>query len=54
LTQEGKERVLHSFGGATDGNAPHGGLLYRSGTLYGTTTTGGQGGICGTVFTLVP
>jgi uncharacterized repeat protein (TIGR03803 family) len=46
----GKETVLHSFVGGTDGSLPAGGLLLDAkGDLYGTTQTGGAYGQ-GTVF----
>jgi uncharacterized repeat protein (TIGR03803 family) len=57
-----RERVLHSFLGASDGSDPSGDLLADSvGNLYGTTAHGGMysslcyvGGFgCGTVFELV-
>lgn len=48
-----KERVLHSFGGASDGYTPEGTLLYLNGTLYGTTIYGGTFA-SGTVFKLTP
>src|SRR5579863_558042 len=55
----GKETVLHSFTGESDGGDPWAGLLMDSaGTLYGTTYYGGKipcGGFqygCGTVFKL--
>jgi uncharacterized repeat protein (TIGR03803 family) len=55
LTQDGarwKHAVLHSFDG-TDGQEPFGDLtLGAEGTLYGTTSAGGQGN--GTVFALAP
>ena len=52
----GKETVLYSFTGGTDGGYPHGGLVRdKAGNLYGTTVDGGEGsgcyyGGCGTVF----
>lgn len=47
------ETVLHSFTGGSDGGNPTAGLTAGSdGTLYGTTSTGAQGG--GTVFALTP
>ncbi len=54
-----EEKVLHSFGGGTDGNEPYAGLIFdASGSLYGTTAYGGGGtdcdGNCGTVFELIP
>lgn len=56
----GKETVLHSFTGGTDGAVPGGGtlILDRLGNLYGTTTWGGDlscnnnGAGCGAVFRL--
>jgi uncharacterized repeat protein (TIGR03803 family) len=52
------ERMLHSFGGGSDGARPVAGLLDVNGTLYGTTSKGGgtgcQGGGCGTVFAFTP
>jgi uncharacterized repeat protein (TIGR03803 family) len=50
VAPDGKETVLHSFGGGIDGSLPAAGLLRdRAGNLYGTTTGGGTGGY-GTVF----
>ena len=55
------EKVLYSFTGPPDGQAPYGGLvLDADGNLYGTTQNGGAfadcrpnyGGTCGTVFKL--
>lgn len=43
--------VLHSFGSKGDGTAPEAALLNVSGTLYGTTSSGGAYGK-GTIFTL--
>jgi len=45
-TQTGVEKVLHTFNGV-DGLGPSGGLLLRSGVLYGTTAQGGNSGNCG-------
>jgi uncharacterized repeat protein (TIGR03803 family) len=42
--------VLKSFGTASDGQEPGGGLVLSGGVLYGTTTTGGSGS--GSVFKL--
>ena len=46
MTTTGTEKVLHSFGNSPDGARPTAGLIDVSGTLYGTTTTGGTTG-CG-------
>ncbi len=58
LTPGGKETVLYSFAGGTDGVEPVGGLLFDSqGNLYGTTDLGGSGCTgqgCGTVYQLTP
>jgi uncharacterized repeat protein (TIGR03803 family) len=52
----GAETVLYSFcgggGKCTDGAKPQGSLIDVKGTLYGTTTQGGNGG--GTVFSIDP
>jgi uncharacterized repeat protein (TIGR03803 family) len=51
LNITGKETVLHSFTGRSDGENPVAGLLRDSaGNIYGTTVNGGLGG--GTVFKL--
>jgi uncharacterized repeat protein (TIGR03803 family) len=50
VTPAGKETVLYSFGGGTDGGYPMAGLVRDSkGNLYGTTGSGGASGN-GTVF----
>jgi uncharacterized repeat protein (TIGR03803 family) len=52
ISAKGKEEVLYSFAGGTDGASPEAGLaLDAAGNLYGTTTTGGANGN-GTVFKL--
>lgn len=51
ITTTGAEKVLHSFGSGSDGNAPSGDLLNVNGTLYGTTQLGGIYGY-GTVFSI--
>ena len=52
VTRGGKEKVLHSFAGGTDGASPVAGLtMDNAGNLYGTTTAGGSSGN-GTVFKL--
>ncbi len=43
------ERIIHSFGGSSDGAYPVSGLIDVKGTLYGTTEEGGQHG-AGTAF----
>jgi uncharacterized repeat protein (TIGR03803 family) len=56
------EKVIYSFqGGATDGSAPAGGVVFdKAGNLYGATTGGGPdncfpiAGECGLVFRLAP
>ena len=54
VTTSGRETVLHSFNGGTDGANPYASLIAVNGTLYGTTNAGGSscGGSfgCGTVF----
>ncbi len=68
IAPNGKERVLHSFGGTSrdgDGDSPASALIMdRDGNLYGTTSAGGSntcgsGGCCagtgcGTVFKVAP
>ncbi len=55
VTTTGAEKVLHGFGGGSDGAHPVAGLINVNGTLYGTTSDGGSGGCdggCGTVFSV--
>jgi uncharacterized repeat protein (TIGR03803 family) len=60
ITPGGKEKVVYSFRGGTDGALPGGaGLIDVTGTLYGTTRYGGAYsthfvGSAGTVFTITP
>jgi uncharacterized repeat protein (TIGR03803 family) len=60
LDPSGKETVLHTFTGGSDGGYPEGGLTMDSaGNLYGTASRGGnlndcQGGGCGVVFKITP
>jgi len=49
----GSETVLYSFTGGTDGALPEASLIDVKGTLYGTTSQGGQSGE-GTVFSVDP
>jgi uncharacterized repeat protein (TIGR03803 family) len=50
-----KERVLYSFGGGEDGQNSISNLVADSaGNLYGTTSEGGAGCGCGTIFKLAP
>jgi uncharacterized repeat protein (TIGR03803 family) len=52
ITTGGTEKVLHSFrGNGTDGGGPTAGLIDISGTLYGTTSSGGAYN-AGTVFSI--
>ena len=53
ITTSGKENVLHSFAGGSDGDNPGAGLIDVNGTLYGTTSDGGAHRD-GTVFALTP
>jgi uncharacterized repeat protein (TIGR03803 family) len=59
LSRSGKEKVLYSFDGAPDGSEPLSGLINVSGTLYGTTFSGGKSGCqnnfgCGVVYSITP
>lgn len=51
ISLAGKERVLHSFGSASDGTLPDAGLVNVDGTLYGSTTRGGKYN-SGTIFSI--
>jgi uncharacterized repeat protein (TIGR03803 family) len=51
VTSSGKESVLYSFRGGNDGDGPEAALINVNGTLYGTTSHGGQQG-AGTVFSI--
>jgi uncharacterized repeat protein (TIGR03803 family) len=43
-----KEIVLYNFTGGSDGKSPYGGVTFDGkGNLYGTTVSGGDGGVCG-------
>ncbi len=52
LTRSGRETVLYSFLGGTDGAIPVAPLVYYDGALFGTTSYGGDG--YGTIFRIVP
>ena len=54
ITTDGKEHVLYSFAGGTDGSQPNAGFTDVGGKLYGTTAFGGActSGGCGTVFSI--
>jgi uncharacterized repeat protein (TIGR03803 family) len=55
LDNTGKETVLHSFGGGTDGSEPFAGLIRdAAGKLYGNTCYGGNYTGWGTVFEVTP
>lgn len=45
-------RVIHNFGGWSDGRYPSAGVIVVGGTVYGTTGTGGVGTLGGTAFRL--
>lgn len=49
IEPDGKEKVLHSFTGGTDGGFPSGVIRDSDGNLYGTTEIGGVSG-SGTIF----
>lgn len=57
LDPNGKETILHSFTGGSDGNSPYAGVIRdEEGNLYGTTFAGGafctDSGGCGVVYKL--
>jgi uncharacterized repeat protein (TIGR03803 family) len=52
LDTQGVETVLHAFHGSSDGNIPVSVILGADGNLYGTTQSGPDTSICGTVFKL--
>ena len=63
ITPSGSENVLHTFTGPPDGAWPASGLIDVNGTLYGTTTEGGNTGGCrighpkigcGSVYSITP
>jgi uncharacterized repeat protein (TIGR03803 family) len=58
ITADGSERVLYSFGNASDGTQPGWGPVSYGGNFYGVTLGGGanvcNNGGCGTVFKVTP
>jgi uncharacterized repeat protein (TIGR03803 family) len=56
LNKTGTEKVLYSFQGGSDGQAPSSSLIEVNGVLYGTTLRGGNSGClyhtCGTIFSV--
>jgi uncharacterized repeat protein (TIGR03803 family) len=52
VTTAGKERVLHTFRGGSDGQFPEARLINVKGTLYGTTASGGGKEGRGTVYSI--
>ena len=52
ITASGAYSILYSFTGGADGNTPRSALVFKSGSLYGTTQAGGAGCTwgCGVVF----
>lgn len=59
ITLSGKETVLHTFKGGSDGAFPRAPLINVNGVLYGTTSEGGstcpqEGEGCGTIFSITP
>jgi uncharacterized repeat protein (TIGR03803 family) len=50
----GKETVLYSFTGGSDGSGPQAGLIRYKGDFYGTTYSGGSSSNDGTVFKVTP
>ena len=53
ITTAGAEKLLYSFAGGTDGEAPSSNLTRVNGTFYGTTYSGGSSEY-GTVFSITP
>jgi uncharacterized repeat protein (TIGR03803 family) len=57
ISSAGMEKVLYSFQGGSDGQAPSSSLIDVNGALYGTTLRGGNSGCypydtCGTIFSV--
>lgn len=53
VTTAGTEKVLYSFAGGSDGEAPYSNLTQANGTFYGTTYSGGTDEK-GTIFSITP
>jgi uncharacterized repeat protein (TIGR03803 family) len=56
VTAAGAYSILYSFTGGADGLTPRSALVFKSGSLYGTTQAGGAGCTwgCGVIFTFTP
>lgn len=54
VTPSGKEQLLHTFAGGTDGENPVSNLISLKGVLYGTTYGAGASSDWGTVFSVTP
>jgi len=52
ITKSGREKLLHGFGGGSDGDSPQAGLIDLNGILYGTTNFGGTSSRYGTVYSI--
>jgi uncharacterized repeat protein (TIGR03803 family) len=50
----GKETLIHSFAGGSDGSGPQAALIEFKGAFYGTTVNGGSSSGDGTVFKVTP
>jgi uncharacterized repeat protein (TIGR03803 family) len=55
MTRSGTLTVLHVINGASDGGSPQGPPVEGlDGNFYGTTSSGGSGGGCGTIYKITP
>jgi uncharacterized repeat protein (TIGR03803 family) len=54
VTPSGKEQILHTFAGGSDGENPVSSLISLKGVLYGTTYGAGASSDWGTVFSVTP
>ncbi len=52
ITKSGREKLLHGFGGGSDGDSPQAGVTNLNGILYGTTNVGGSTSRYGTVYSI--